>query len=196
MKVTSIFKSINGEVCKSGQGSWSLFVRFAGCSAKCAYCDTAYSQDPGLGSEYTPGQLAEKVLFLCLTSGIKNITITGGEPLEQSFGDFYQFLKMICKVDLSVSIETNGLHNLDLKDPALQKAVSFVVDYKLPSSGISEKLDRFIPFSPNDFIKFVISTREDYEVAIKKVKHWYITEYTNSSVYFSPNSKELFPIVL
>ena len=41
MKVSEIFKSIEGEGLRTGQAA--VFVRLHGCNLRCAYCDSMYA---------------------------------------------------------------------------------------------------------------------------------------------------------
>jgi len=78
MKIHSIFKSINGEICSEHQGSLTAFVRTFGCNSRCSYCDTPYSyEEGGIYSNMTVPQIVKEVLDL----KVKNVTITGGEPV-------------------------------------------------------------------------------------------------------------------
>ncbi|MBI1864688.1 MAG: 7-carboxy-7-deazaguanine synthase, partial [Nitrospirae bacterium] len=45
MKVTEIFRSIQGESTFAGLAC--AFVRLAGCPLRCSYCDTAYAHGGG-----------------------------------------------------------------------------------------------------------------------------------------------------
>ena len=62
-----------------------------------------------------------------------------------------------------VLIETNGTRDISQVDNRCVK----VVDFKCPSSGMSDHTDmeNLNRLSPHDEIKFVLGTREDYEYA-------------------------------
>ncbi|HXK93316.1 MAG TPA: 7-carboxy-7-deazaguanine synthase, partial [bacterium] len=49
MRISEIFRSIQGE--SSFAGLPCTFVRTAGCSLRCAYCDTGYALDKRSGEE-------------------------------------------------------------------------------------------------------------------------------------------------
>lgn len=186
LKLTSLFTSINGECCLAGQGSFAIFVRFAGCTAGCKYCDTKYSTNPNKGESINYIKLASQIIHMSDVSGIDNVTITGGEPLEQENDHFEYFVRKLVNFKLNVSIETNGLHPFNLPSFS-DRQVSIVADYKLPSSGISFDTPRYIPSRSGDFIKFVISDRTDYEIAKSMIMQWVVTKETNSKIYLSPN---------
>lgn len=76
--VVEIFDSIDGEGKRTGY--MATFVRFAGCSLRCSYCDTAYAWDASQAKEW----LSEDDLFLKITGyPWKRVTLTGGEPMLQ-----------------------------------------------------------------------------------------------------------------
>jgi len=163
MKIYSIFPSISGEVDLYHQGRLTTFIRFSGCNCRCSYCDTKYALDINSGTEMTPAEVMEKVK----TIGIRKITITGGEPLLQQDA-LFELTRLLWKDAYEISIETNGSF------PLYGYGVgSWVVDWKLPSSGESHKMniDIFEGLKSTDFIKFVIQDREDFNeaIAIKKI---------------------------
>jgi len=152
MKVNEIFLSIQGE--GKSTGCPTVFLRLTGCNLRCSYCDTKYS--------YTDGEELEiDEIFKRITSyNIKRVCITGGEPLLHNIKDLLELLE-----DYYVSIETNG--SIELLDYRLSNKHNYVMDVKTPSSGFSECVcyNNFNVLGENDEIKFVISSREDYEWA-------------------------------
>jgi organic radical activating enzyme len=110
--VGEIFSSVQGEGLLVGRRQ--VFIRFAGCSLRCSYCDTRRYRDPKppeCGMEVSPGtgrfrkvrnplpaeEVAAKALDL-LTPDTHSISLTGGEPLEA--GDFL--------VEVASSLEGKG----------------------------------------------------------------------------------------
>ena len=83
--VNEVFLSPNGEGITTGL--MTLFVRTAGCNFAveghaCSYCDTPYSWYPNQCKfSATPEQLIEQVDKEMLITGLKEICLTGGEPL-------------------------------------------------------------------------------------------------------------------
>lgn len=158
MKVHEIFTSIDGEVNGYHQGRVSTFLRLQGCNLRCSYCDTKKAQDLTGGEFKTIDQIVEE-LFVINTS---KITITGGEPLTQPRG-LIELIPRLVNCGKCVSIETNG------SLPIIPMTrVSYVVDYKLPSSGESERMsiDNFADLGPRDWVKFVVDDGIDYIEAI------------------------------
>lgn len=77
-KVVEIFSSINGEGTRAGQ--LAVFVRMQGCNLNCTYCDTKWANEADAKFHWTS---TEEILELLRSMEIKNVTITGGEPLLQ-----------------------------------------------------------------------------------------------------------------
>jgi len=181
MNVNEIFESVNGECCAMHQGSLCTFLRLQGCNLRCGYpCDTPQSQG-GKGKKFS----VEDVFKITQGIGNKNVTITGGEPLLQ-LPELAQLCLKLVNNGNRVSIETNGSIALPEEvtndsEYEVWKYVNWVVDYKLPSSGMEDKMcmDNFIDFeyASNDFIKFVIADSCDFRKAksvIRKCQSKYV----------------------
>jgi 7-carboxy-7-deazaguanine synthase len=108
-----------------------------------------------------------------LASRVKNVCITGGEPLLQ-MDSVYQLALELISYGCKVSIETNGC--VKIPDLYYPKELKFVMDIKCPSSGVSNKniFDNLMTLRQNDEVKFVISNREDYDF-MKRVLRDYPT---------------------
>lgn len=174
LRIHSIFQSLDGEVNTWGQGIPSTFLRLQGCNLKCSYCDIPEAQDPGGGDEMT----VEDVFQNIRTTGCPKITITGGEPLLQA-KELHELLILLFKSSFSVSIETNGTFSpkvLQLGPPLFPFGynIHFVMDYKLSSvihpQGVFMYAENFQPLDSEDWVKFVIGSREDYEEAKDSIK--------------------------
>lgn len=158
-RVNEIFTSIDGEANPCGQGHLSTFVRFSGCDLACKYCDTHHEDY----FEIDFDNLLHTVKAVSAKS--PKLTITGGEPLLQK-----EAVKYICEnfVSKSITIETNGAHELiEFDVPSILRHIYWVVDLKLTSSGMSNKmrLATFEDLSSEDMIKFVVSNVEDLNEA-------------------------------
>jgi len=160
MKIYSIFSSINGEANCRGQGSWVTFIRTAGCSLGCSYCDTKYAQGEKSGEEMDALDVAK----MMGEEKIPYIMITGGEPFEQP--DLPRLIVLLKQRGLQVTIETNGAHTLPKREE--YEVDCYVVDYKLPSAEVGDcfKWENVAKLTIYDFIKFVISNRDDYNMAV------------------------------
>ncbi len=154
LRVTEIFKSIQGESTRAGLPC--AFVRLTGCSLRCVWCDTAYAFHGG--GEMTVSAAVERVFAM----GTDLVEVTGGEPLEQEA--VYPLIDRLLGAKKTVMLETGGHVPLDRVDPRVVK----IVDVKAPGSGMQhanlpENLERL---SPHDELKFVLAHRRDFDWAI------------------------------
>lgn len=189
-KVVEIFESINGEGKKAGQ--LALFIRFQKCNLNCSYCDTKWANSDD--SPYTLMNL-EELYKKVVESGIKNVTITGGEPLLQE--NIEIFLKKLAEnPEINVEIETNGSINLK-RFGEIKNAPSFTMDYKLPKSNMEKFMDleNFKYLKEKDTVKFVVSDIDDLERAREIIEKYSLVK--KCAVYISPvfGEIELFSIV-
>lgn len=173
------FVSINGE----GQwaGKLSYFLRFPVCNLRCSYCDTKWVNEKG----FTAKNLKlEEILAAVRASGVEQVTVTGGEPLLQpGMGDLLLALSELPGVQ--VEVETNGSVPLERFQAAAPR-VSFTMDYKLPFSGMEERmhLPNLLLLRGRDALKLVCGSRGDLERAREL-----LVEYNLSGrvpVFFSP----------
>lgn len=182
-KVNEIFKSIEGEGIRTGE--ICTFIRFYGCNLNCSYCDTQYAC---VGDDYkdmTVVEIVENVNEL----GARNITLTGGEPLLQK--DLPELINKLTQLHYKINIETNGSINVkDFKsklNPHNLGNVFFTIDYKMPCSKMSDKmdLDNFNSPSPLDVYKFVVSDINDLNI-MKDIIDTPEFNYYNIPAYVSP----------
>ena len=178
-KVAEIFTSINGEGTKAGQTA--VFVRFTGCNLNCSYCDTKWANEPD--AEYTL-MTDKEILNRIKETGIKNVTLTGGEPLLRD--GIHELLEEVAKDGfLQAEIETNG--SIDLKPFCdIENRPSFTMDYKLPSSGMEKHmcLENFDILEKKDTVKFVSGSSKDLEKALEIIRKYDLSRRCH--VYISP----------
>lgn len=130
MQVVEKFLSINGEGWRAGETA--LFIRFRGCNLRCSYCDTMWANEADCPfEEESPRALAD----YALQTGIRNVTLTGGEPLLQK--DIKELIRLLLEEGLRVEIETNGAVSIEGFEGARPV---FTMDYKLPSSGYESRM--------------------------------------------------------
>jgi 7-carboxy-7-deazaguanine synthase len=182
------FLSIDGEGPTAGE--IAAFIRFGGCNLSCSWCDTAYSIDMSTSGE----QLTkEDVYGFIKSTGAVNVTITGGEPLiQEGVEDLIYFLSQ--DQELFIHIETNGsVPVYEFKRIIPLANVSFIVDYKLPSSRTESRMDlkNFELLSVKDVCKFVIGSREDLEKAKMIIDRYGLAE--KCLVYLSPITSMIEP---
>ncbi|MCY6959830.1 putative 7-carboxy-7-deazaguanine synthase QueE [Clostridium brassicae] len=178
-KVVEKFTSINGEGSLSGQ--LAVFIRFAGCNLNCSYCDTSWANKKDV---FYRSMISEDIYQYIKSTEIKNVTLTGGEPLLQE--GIMELLKMLSKdKEIHVEVETNGSVSLN-RFLNLDNPPSFTMDYKLPSSNMEDKmnLDNFKYLTKKDTVKFVSGTMEDLQKAKYIIDKYKLADKTN--LYISP----------
>lgn len=158
MFITEIFKSIQGEGTRAGLPC--IFVRLTGCNLRCKWCDTAYAFYGG--TRYGVEEVLENVSALAgEPRRIDLVEITGGEPLLQP--ETPALAAALLAAGYTVMIETSGERFIG----ALPREVIKIVDVKCPDSGEADTFDmsNLASLDERDEIKFVISSRHDYEFA-------------------------------
>lgn len=178
-KVVEKFVSINGEGKRAGQ--LAVFIRFKGCNLNCSYCDTRWANEKT--AAYTP-MTAEEIYNYIKETGVKNCTLTGGEPLLQD--NIKELLELLAQDKvLRVEIETNGSIDLQPFD-RIENRAAFTMDYKQPSSGMENKMciSNFKLLKEKDTVKFVSGSLKDLEKAREIIELYRLTE--RCGVYISP----------
>lgn len=165
MFITEIFKSIQGEGTRAGLPC--IFVRLTGCNLRCTWCDTAYAFHGGTKMAVTEvaARVDELAGRLPDTPGsaavVPLVELTGGEPLLQE--EIYPLAEQLLAAGYTVMIETSGERFIG----RLPRGVIKIVDVKCPDSGEPDTFDmrNLTELGKNDEVKFVLSTRRDYEFA-------------------------------
>ena len=164
MFITEIFKSIQGEGTRAGLPC--IFVRLTGCNLRCTWCDTAYAFHGGkkMSVEEVRGRVDDLARRSAGGSGAEAVPVvelTGGEPLLQE--EIYPLAENLLAAGYTVMIETSGERNIG----RLAKQVIKIVDVKCPDSGEPDsfEMSNLDALTENDEVKFVLSTRRDYEFA-------------------------------
>jgi 7-carboxy-7-deazaguanine synthase len=165
MFITEIFKSIQGEGTRAGLPC--VFVRLTGCNLRCTWCDTTYAFQGG--KKMSVDEVLARVDHLCgraadqsgATATVPLVELTGGEPLLQE--EIYPLAEGLVTRGYTVMIETSGERFVG----RLAKDVIKIVDVKCPDSGEPDTFDmqNLEAIDAKDEIKFVLSTRRDYEFA-------------------------------
>lgn len=154
------FVSINGEGRKAGQ--LAVFIRFKGCNLNCSYCDTLWANFDDCPADI---MTADDILVYIQSMGVKNVTVTGGEPLIQN--GIYELLELLCQSGLEVEVETNG--SVDISEYYnMSPRPSFTLDYKTPSSNMEKfmEMKNYYNFlREKDTVKFVCGSYDDLDCA-------------------------------
>lgn len=178
-EVVEHFVSINGEGPLAGQ--LAVFIRFKGCNLCCSYCDTRWANEDNASST---AMTAEEIHQMILKTGIRNVTLTGGEPLARP-----HILELLAVLSadrsLHIEIETNG--SIDLHTfVSLSNPPSFTMDYKLPCSGMENSMctDNFSLLTRKDTVKFVAGSLADCRRAAEIIREYRLNGRCH--VYLSP----------
>ena len=169
MIVTEIFRSIQGESTHAGLPC--IFVRLTGCNLRCTWCDTAYAFHGG--TKMSIDEIISRVDDLSAVAkdqspalaasdrAISLVELTGGEPLLQP--DAIPLAKKLLDAGYTVLIETSGERSI----AELPREVIKILDVKCPDSGEPDTfhMENLDAIGDKDEIKFVISSRRDYEFA-------------------------------
>jgi 7-carboxy-7-deazaguanine synthase len=171
--INEIFYSIQGESTHAGRPC--VFVRLTGCNLRCKWCDTEYAFFDG--RRMPIAEVAEIVRgYRC-----DLIEVTGGEPLLQE--GVYALAQTLLDDGYTVMIETSGERFIG----KLPEHVIKIVDVKCPDSGAANTFEyrNLDVLSHNDEVKFVISSRNDYEFAREFVGKHHLDDRVRQ-VLFSP----------
>lgn len=186
LNISELFFSIQGESTFAGLPC--VFVRLHGCNLRCNYCDARYTYEE-TGRE-TP---IEDIIDFIDQYPDTLIEITGGEPLLQPACT--ELTNILGEMGRTVLIETNG--SLDIGQ--LPVEMIKIVDIKCPDSGMSHHINwnNLDKLGPRDEVKFVLSSRADYEWAIAIIKEYtQLSDRDSGKTLFSPVSDLLEPKIL
>jgi organic radical activating enzyme len=203
--VQELFSSIQGEGLWAGR--FHHFVRLAGCSVGCRYCDTplalrqpGHFPVPGGGHEENPVTVQRLVdLTRDLEKrrpGAQALAITGGEPLEQAefLRSFVLELKKQVLGGRPVLLETSGLHPDSMH--ALRGLVDMVsMDVKLfSSSGLHNILpihERFMEaLRGTKFFVKVVANKDSTEEEIAEAAMLVASKDSSVPFFIQPETRE------
>jgi 7-carboxy-7-deazaguanine synthase len=176
MQITEIYKSLQGESTYAGLPC--VFVRLTGCNLRCSWCDSEYTFHGG--RKMAIEEVLDEVLRLSPDGGL--VEITGGEPMLQE-REVVPLMQRLLNEGYKVLLETSGERVLERVPPAVIK----IVDVKCPNSGEGDTfcLENLEVLQAHDEIKFVLSSRADYEFAKEFTQRHNLARRVNA-VLFSP----------
>ena len=185
LPVVEKFISINGEGAHAGE--LAVFIRFRSCNLSCSYCDTCWANTENAPAEY---ESVEELAAWVAETEVRNVTLTGGEPLLQK--ECGALAELLIKNGCRVEIETNGSISLERLASAEYRPI-FTMDYKLTSSGMEEFMciDNFRLLGCHDTVKFVSGSIADLEKAAELIDKYRLTQRCH--VYISPVFGEIDP---
>jgi 7-carboxy-7-deazaguanine synthase len=176
MQITEIYKSLQGESTYAGLPC--VFVRLTGCNLRCTWCDSEYTFQGG--HKMTIEQVHDEVGRLSPGAGL--VEITGGEPMLQE-REVVPLMQRLLADGYQVLLETSGERPLERVPAGVVK----IVDVKCPNSGEPDTfcMENLATLSLHDEIKFVLSSRADYEFAREFIQRHNLAERVNA-ILFSP----------
>ncbi len=123
MYLIELYKSVQGE--SSFAGLPCIFVRFAGCNLRCAWCDSEYTFTGG--TKFSQAEVEAQIVAL---APCKLIEFTGGEPMLQA-KELLPLMDGLLAKGYTLMMETSGERPL----ADVPKAVHKIVDVKCPGAG-------------------------------------------------------------
>jgi 7-carboxy-7-deazaguanine synthase len=176
MQITEIYKSLQGESTYAGLPC--VFVRLTGCNLRCSWCDSEYTFTGG--RKMTIESVVDEVQRLSPSGGM--VEITGGEPMLQE-REVVPLMDQLLQRGYRVLLETSGERPLERVPAQVVK----IVDVKCPDSGEPNtfRIENLQTLTPHDEVKFVLSSRNDYEFAREFTERHRLAQRTNA-VLFSP----------
>ena len=126
LEINEIFSSWQGEGRQTGMPA--VFIRFSGCNLSCGYCDTSHEN----GRVFSAQKLIDEVT----KKRVKNVIITGGEPLLQN--GFNQIVEVLWRRGFNIHLETNGT----IYQPGIQFCK--VVCSPKAARPVDEKVDLYV----------------------------------------------------
>jgi 7-carboxy-7-deazaguanine synthase len=176
MQITEIYKSLQGESTYAGMPC--VFVRLTGCNLRCTWCDSEYTFHGG--RRMTMEEIFAEVSRLSPNGGL--VEITGGEPMLQE-KELVSLMQHLLDSGYKVLLETSGERPL----ARVPREVIKIVDVKCPDSGEGDTfcIENLEVLTARDEIKFVLSSRTDYDFAREFTERHHLAERVNA-VLFSP----------
>ena len=156
MHLIELYKSVQGE--SSFAGLPCIFVRFAGCNLRCAWCDSEYTFTGG-----KPFTQAEVIAQIEALAPCKLVEFTGGEPMLHA-KELLPLMDVLLEDGYTLMIETSGERPLE----DVPKTVHKIVDVKCPGAGSaanSFRMENLNELTLKDEVKFVLIDRRDYDFA-------------------------------
>lgn len=176
MQITEIYKSLQGESTYAGLPC--VFVRLTGCNLRCSWCDSEYTFHGG--SKISLDGVMCEVRRLSPGGGL--VEITGGEPMLQE-REVLPLMEELLRGGYCVLLETSGERPLQRVPVGVIK----IVDVKCPDSGEPDTFckENLQALASHDEVKFVLSSRADYEFAREFTERHGLAQRVNA-VLFSP----------
>jgi len=180
-----LYKSVQGE--SSFSGLPCIFVRFAGCNLRCAWCDSEYTFSGG--KPFTQDEVMAQIEAL---APCRLVEFTGGEPMLQA-RELLPLMDRLLSAGYTLMMESSGERPLG----DVPKAVHKIVDVKCPGAGSaadSFRLENLSALTTDDELKFVLTNRADYEFAKKFIAEHGVREKVGGILLSPAFSKNPSPL--
>ncbi|WP_185866185.1 7-carboxy-7-deazaguanine synthase QueE [Blattabacterium cuenoti] len=172
--IKEFFYSIQGEGHYYGIAAY--FIRFEGCNIKCDWCDTKESWEIKKNDFISIHKIIDNIRNKNHT--VKNIVITGGEPM---MWDLYPLTKILKKKGYRIHVETSGSY------PIKEKYMDWITispkKIKLPLAENYKKTNE---------LKIIISNEKDFLFAEEQAIH---VKTTNCFLFLQPEWTHLVDIL-
>jgi 7-carboxy-7-deazaguanine synthase len=195
--INSIYRATEGEGVFLGRPQ--IFIRYQGCAVGCLNCDSKDTWDFNLDMEKSVTAILEEVYLEGKNGMIKNVSITGGDPLHPlHVPHVLELVKALKDRHYFVNIEAAGTRIVD-EIFELVDYISF--DFKTPSTGVKTPLKNIQKMN-NDYVgrfqvKAVIADKIDFEAVLDAYKTLAVLEDSlNFPWVLTPcfNNQEEFPL--
>jgi 7-carboxy-7-deazaguanine synthase len=163
LKISEIFYSLQGEGLRTGVPT--IFIRTSGCKTKNACfalgikCDTEFES----GKEMSLKEIEKWIINNA--KGCKEITWTGGEPLDQLNSDMTKFFK---KKGYYQTIETSGLQ------PMIENIDFISVSPKVAEHVVKKNFPQGV-----DELRYVRHQGQDIPSPLIKAKKYYLSPHSD-----------------
>ena len=133
MRIHEMFESIQGEGPYSGLPTY--FIRTAGCSIGCVWCDTKQAWSKDSGKSMKVKEIVEKVKT---EYNNKWVSITGGNPFEQDLNELQDLILKLKRLEYSILIEHPGIFLDKIEEVILLMCTAISIDQKPPSACVKQ----------------------------------------------------------
>lgn len=168
--INSIYRATEGEGVFVGRPQ--IFVRYQGCNIGCLNCDSKDTWDFSPESAQDFESVLAQVHSEGFNGAIKNVSITGGDPLHPSHvPHVLSLVKALKERGYYLNLEAAGTRVVDeIFD--LVDYISF--DFKTPSTGVKtplKNISKMIAQYPGKFqVKSVIADYRDFTATLEAFK--------------------------
>lgn len=195
--INSIYRATEGEGIFLGRPQ--IFVRYQGCAVGCLNCDSKDTWDFDQETGVTTTEILERVYTEGFNGKIKNVSITGGDPLHPSHvPHVLEVASALKDRGYFINIEAAGTRVVD----EIFDIVDYIsFDFKTPSTGVKTPLRNIQKMNllyPGKFqVKAVVADKADFDAVFDAYKSLCVTEDSlNFPWVLTPcfNNEEQFPL--